>query len=290
MRKIPFTVLVVLVLLSYKAYAKPFTDWIDSIPDITQTDPKALFPFGGVHYCGPCAISNSLVWLGENGYEKLLPEKRGDQLHIQAELTKIIASEKYMDTTLQRGTSPRGILQGVSKYLHDCGYEYSELSYEGWREVPNQFNTGVKKPRLDWIESGLKENSAVWLNVGWYMFSPETREYTRVGGHWVTLAGFGVDKNGKENSNILIIHDPGARSGYKFSNDFARAARIRSGKLVGGGGRTQDASGFFKLLGMKFHPDIDAAILDGAIRLSLKAPKVISASKKEDSRKKIATQ
>ncbi len=291
MRKTISVALAIVILLPIFAHAKPFTDWIYSIPDMTQTDPKACFPYGGVHYCGPCAISNSLIWLGENGYGKLLPEKEGDRLHVQAELTNVIASKKYMDTTLESGTSPWGILQGVSRYLHDCGYEYSELSYEGWRAVPSQFNTGLKRPQLDWIEAGLKENSAVWLNIGWYMYSPETREYTRVGGHWVTLAGFGVDKNGKEDSSILIIHDPGSRSGYKFSNDFAKVVRIGSGRLVGGAGKSHDAAGFFKLTGgMKIHPDLDAAILDGAIRLILKAPTVISAGKKENMPKKTATQ
>ncbi len=259
------------------------TERINSIPDITQTDPRAGFPHGGIHYCGPCAISNSIFWLGENGYENLLPRlERGKDL--QAELTRILASSEYMDTTLEWGTSPAGILRGISRYIRDCGYEYSQLAYQGWREVPAGFDTGIEPPQLEWIISGLEGDAAVWLNVGWYVWASEKNEYKRVGGHWVTLVGFGIDGDGNLDPSVLIVHDPGARSGYVFSNDYAKLERIESGRMVGGGGSARNAAGYFRIKGgMKIQSGADAGILDGAIRLVMKR-NVLSADRRMEIR------
>lgn len=272
MRKILIAALAICVFLVHPAYGTSFTERLNAIPDLVQTDPNAGFPYGGVHYCGPCAISNSLVWLGENGYEKLLPRAEG-RLGIQVELTNMLASRKYMDTTLEWGTSPAAVLQGIAKYLKDCGYEYRQLSYQGWRRVPNRFNTGVRTPQPEWIKSGLQGDSAVWLNVGWYKFSREKKRYTRVGGHWVTLVGFGVDENGQEDPNIVIIHDPGANTpDCRFSNDYVRLRDIDGGTLIGGSGLTHSAAGFHRMAGgMRVQGKV-VAVLDGAIRLEMKKP------------------
>lgn len=34
-----------------------------TLPDLTQTDPRGEFARGGKSYCGPVAVSNSLMWL-----------------------------------------------------------------------------------------------------------------------------------------------------------------------------------------------------------------------------------
>jgi hypothetical protein len=255
------------------AYGTPFTDRLNSTPDIVQTDPHARFPYGGIHYCGPCAISNSLVWLGENGYEKLLPEGE-ERMGRQVELVNLLASGKYMDTTLEWGTSPAAVLQGISKYLRDCGYQYEQLSYQGWRKVPRMFNTGIRTPQPEWIKSGLIQgDSAVWLNVGWYKFNKDKKEYVRTGGHWVTLVGFGVDENGKEDPGVVIIHDPGANTPEcRFSNDYVRLKIIDSGTLIGGSGTAYSAAGFYRMTGgMRVYGKV-VALLDGAIRLEMKKP------------------
>jgi hypothetical protein len=231
-----------LILLASPASGASFTERIDAIPDIGQTDPKCHFPSGGVHYCGPCAISNSLVWLGEHGYERLLP-KAGDRICTQVELVNTLASRKYMDTTLEGGTSPAGVLTGIAKYLGNSGYEYRRLLYQGWRKVPAKFDTGVCSPRIEWIKSGLSGESAVWLNIGWYRYSPARKEYTRVGGHWVTLVGYGVDEAGKDDPDVIIIHDPGFVDGNGFFNDYVRVESIEGGTLVGGSGARCSASG-----------------------------------------------
>lgn len=274
MRRTLLLALAGFVLLAPPVYGTSFTDRMDSIPDITQTDPKADFPYGGVHYCGPCAISNSLVWLGENGYEKLLP-KAADRMRMQVALVNIIASPKYMDTTLEWGTSPAGVLQGIDKYLEDCGYRNRRLSYQGYRKVPAKFANGTTMPQLDWVKAGLSGDSAVWLNVGWYRYSARKGEYVRLGGHWVTMVGFGKDENGQADPNVLIVHDPGAPSGEN-PNGYIRVMNLEAGrKLVTGSGRPLDSGGLYKLRGgLRISNNVDAAVLDGAIRLEMGKPDI----------------
>lgn len=245
------------------------SDKINSIPDLTQTDPKARFPHGGIHYCGPTAVSNSLMWLAQNGYDKLMPPSAGRN-ESQAEMAMLLASEKYMNTTLEHGTSPTDILIGISRYLRDCGYRYKELEYQGWRRHPRKFTTGIAVPQLDWIKKSLIGPSAVWLNVGWYEHSSEENSYSRIGGHWVTLAGFGVDANGREDPSILIIHDPSPQRGKPYANEYVRVERIDTEGMIISGEKSTQAKGFFKLTdGLRKKRSADCAILDGAISLRM---------------------
>ncbi len=270
MRKIFPILLVIFIFLASPALCASSTERLYNMPDLTQTDPSAHFPHGGVHYCAPCAISNALVWLAHNGYGKLLPATRYGA-PAQAKLAMLLASDKYMDTTLEWGTSPAGVLEGLARYLADCGYLESKLSYQGWRKVPSRFHTGVKVPQLQWVESGMRGDSVVLLNVGWYRYSRKNNEYRRIGGHWVTLAGYGMDREGHEDPNVLIIHDPGSASGMQFSNDYVLMKKIKGGTIKSASGVRQDAAGFFKMGGgMKVHCEADIAILDGAIRLEMK--------------------
>jgi len=270
MKRITILALAIAAFLPILAYGAPFTERLNTIPDLIQTDPRAGFPYGGVHYCGPCAITNSLVWLGENGYERLLPSE-GSGLQMQSSLATILASKKYMDTTYEWGTSPASVLNGIAKYLRDCGYEYKQLSYQGWRKVSGKYNTGVGVPELGWVKSGLHGDSAVWLNVGWYKFSRVRNEYRRVGGHWVTLAGFGADESGQEDPNILIIHDPGVTPGCSISNSYVRMVKIQNGTISGAEGKVYNAAGFYRMAGMRMNGNVEA-IMDGAVRLEMRKP------------------
>ena len=69
------------------------------IPDFPQQNPDSAFEAGGVTYCAPVAVSNSLVWLKGNtdrDYQRLLIKK--------------LASQTYMSTSPYSGTSPSGVL------------------------------------------------------------------------------------------------------------------------------------------------------------------------------------
>ena len=272
MRRILLVLVLCLGFVSAAA-AQVFTERMNSIPDITQTDPKVKFPHGGFHYCGPAAVSNSLMWLAANGYDKLLP-KKGCPTGTQAEMACLLG-EKYMETRLDEGTSPAALLEGVAQFIKDCGYRYSKLQYEGWRQHPSQFDTGVVAPNLDWIKSGLLPgDSAVWLNLGWYRHDRKTDRYERLGGHWITLVGFGADKNGKEDPNSLVVHDP-AKLGQSGRNEYIRVEKIAAGQIHGASGVFVNAAGFHKIAdGLNLRNESDVAILDGAVVLQMLAKSI----------------
>jgi hypothetical protein len=106
----------------------------------------------------------------------------------------------------------------------------------------------------------------VLLNVGWY--KRLGNEYQRVGGHWVTLVGSRVGKNGH-----LIIHDPSGRS-PEGNHERVTAIRIRNGMLTGSKkGLPVSAADAWELSGelkIKTSSGANTSILDGAILLRLK--------------------
>ncbi|MFP5212435.1 MAG: hypothetical protein ACLGPL_03570 [Acidobacteriota bacterium] len=251
-----------------------FTVKMNAIPDQAQTDPSANFPHGGVHLCGPCAVSNSMVWLSDHGYRKLVPEGNGGKTS-QIDLVRLLGSDRYVGTTMEKGSSPEQIMLGVSRFLKDRGYDYERMQYQGWRQHSAQFSTGVTTPDLNWIKAGMLGNSAVWLNLGWYLYDEAKREYRRTGGHWVTMVGYGVDEHGTANDSVLIVHDPFPRNGMAPSNDYLHLERINDDAMIQSreappGGIS--AKGQYRLtrgIAMKTGA---RALLDGAIILHMAAP------------------
>ena len=61
-----------------------------AIPDLTQTDPRGNFPAGGVTYCGPVAVSNSLWALFGKEYE-------ARETFTQFDLVHELASQPFMN-------------------------------------------------------------------------------------------------------------------------------------------------------------------------------------------------
>jgi len=243
---------------------------MDSTPDMTQTDTEAYLPGGGNQYCAPVAVSNSFMWLADRGFDNLVKNLTARK-EAQAEVARILGTWRYMGTSLENGTGTTKLTNGVSRYIEHRGYQYRRLEYQGWRKHPGRFRTGVAVPELGWIKNGLIGNSAVWLNIGWYEYNPSTDKYRRIGGHWVTLVGFGVGQNGKEDPNILIVHDPAPRAGQKPSHEFVRVERISSGELTGkNSGLPRSAVGYYKLTdGMHMRKNADFAILDGVVVLQM---------------------
>lgn len=247
---------------------------INVVPDYVQTDLSyGGLPGGGTQYCAPVAVSNSLMWLDANGFSSLVPNSP-DRKEDQFDLAKLLGSSTYLNTNLIDGTGANAILEGVKKYIIDKGYEYTNLKYQGWRYHSTEFSAGSDVPSLDWIKTGIKENGSVWLNVGWYDYNAAANEYSRIGGHWVTLVGYG--HNGVSvDPNYLIVHDPSPRAGYDFANEYILISSIDSGKLAGNYfGLPRPAVGFLKISGgMHIKSTADYCILDGVIVLDM--PQVI---------------
>jgi hypothetical protein len=134
----------------------------------------------------------------------------------------------------------------VDWYLQDCGYQYARLQYQGWRYHDPAFGTGVEVPDLPWIKQGIRGYSSAWLNLGWYNYDAGTDQYTRTGGHWVTLVGYGHDSS-LATPTYLIIHDPAWGDGSSIFNLYLFLERIDSGTLVGNySGLPRSAVGYYK--------------------------------------------
>jgi hypothetical protein len=134
------------------------------------------------------------------------------------------------------------------------------MEYQGWKEHPRRFSSGIEIPDIDWITGGIEKDSAVWLNVGWYRHDRRYNTYHRVGGHWVTLAGF--------DGNVLIIHDPAPRAGLSFANEYVQTSVIEDGALADRKtGLYRPAAGYLMLgEGMHIKSIADVAIIDGAVK------------------------
>lgn len=248
---------------------------IEQTPDLMQSAPEAKLPGAGMTYCGPVAVSNSLIYLAEHGYPKLAPAHGSKGT--QGELARKLA--QYMGTNTKRGTSVERLLNGVHRFVKDRGYAIDSLQYQGWEPHPASCSTGVKYPQVQFLENSLQGDTAVWLKIGWYKYSSRTGLYHLFEGHWVTLVGCESQENSSSvpakpaaDEDVLIIHDPAPRSGSQFSSE-----RVRLEPITGGSFHTIDghpampANGFFKLKGdLKIKPGADCGILDGVVVLKLK--------------------
>lgn len=234
-----------------------------AVPDLTQTDPKGNFARGGRSYCGPVAVSNSLMAL-------FARDLKWEDV-TQYDLVNNLASLSCMNTDPLKGTSVRQLLRGVDLYLERRGERDYHLKFQGWRRHDLKHRTGVTEPRLDWIKGILAQGGAVWLNVGWYVREKEG-VYKRLGGHWVTAVGYGQDAAGDPQPDCLVIHDPAPRAGLGPQPQFVKMAPFESGKLTGVmRGLPRPARNLYRMEGgMHIKPTADLAILDGAAGLVLK--------------------
>ena len=111
--------------------------------------------------------------------------------------------------------------------------------------------------------------SNVVLNVGWYRRDEEKKLYRRLGGHYMTLVGY----RPQGDDFAYLIHDPASRSGPGKVTHEARLVPIPGGRLAPWKSYAQrSAEGHFLIEGIVVKSTADAAILDGAIRVTIARP------------------
>jgi hypothetical protein len=228
-------------------------------PDFLQTDRDAGFAKSGSQYCAPTAVSNSLMWLAAHGYEGL--RMRGKVKNKRAQIAMIHSLAEVMGTSPSVGTDAAQLLKGVESYVTEAGYSIGELSYEGWRPVPSDYDAG-EMPVLDDIRNAIADDqSAVWLNVGWYDWDEDSGDYERKGGHWVTVVGFEGDD--------LLIHDPSPSAGASPRTQRVSFEEIAEGRLTGNQKNLpRDAAGYYEV-GGEMATGNSTCVLDGAVFLRL---------------------
>lgn len=243
-------------------------NFINTIPDLTQGDPRTGFPGEGDNYCGPVSVSNSLIWLSKTSAPGLVPDG-SDPFVTQVELARLLGSGAYMNTDLDEGTGTSELMRGSKKYIESMGHRVESFLYQGWRSHPQEFSSGVSVPNIDWMKAGIHSRGAVWINVGWYDYNASSSTYKRIGGHWVTMVGYGVNQSGRYDSTSIIVHDPANRAGFDFENEYVTLTPLRSGTLTGNKtGLPRSAKGYLRTTGgMHIKSSADVGIIDGVVRL-----------------------
>jgi hypothetical protein len=235
-------------------------------PDLSQNDPELGLPAGGAAYCGPVAVSDWFMALSSHGYERLAPE--GSALkHRQIALVRALATPKYMGTSPIGGTGPQGLLLGLSRWIEHAGYGVARLEYQGWRQHPQRFATGVAHPKLSWLADALEARGAAWLHVGWYHRSRYELGLRRRGGHWLALVEV-AERDGE--APVISVRDPAPYAGATPTLEQATLREIEQGMLVDAPAALP-AKGYYELVsGIRLKRPDDIPIIDGAVILVLK--------------------
>jgi len=248
-----------------------YTDKIDAIPDIYQRNNTIGLPGGGWYQCGPSSATNVLVWLYMNGFTNL--SSGTEQQALNLTVWKLSGPD-FTNSNSLIGVDPDVLTRSIRKYVNNSGYVVTNMKFQGWKPVDEIFKTNVRAPQLDWIKQGIKSDSGVLLHQGWYTYNSNTDKYTRISGHWITAVGYGVNKNGTIDPNMIIIHDPVTGN---LKNEYINMTRINSGKLSGHTlieGNSSDGfyimSGSYLLTINGITPDY--VILEGAIRFNATRP------------------
>jgi hypothetical protein len=217
-------------------------------PHFWQLDPRGGFKNGGQAYCGPVAISDSLVYLAHHGFPELLPAGEGDEAQIA--LINLLASPHYLGTDEDHGTGSGSVLKGIEKYVVAHGYQCTTMEYEGLAHLGRHEEEFIvaDRPDLDWMKKGILDpHGAVWLDVGWYTPTGDG-QWKRTGGHWVPMVGFDA-----ADPYALLIHNPGIPANGGQSDDPARDVvhlqLVDAGTLDLGDGPIVSAAGRYVLSG-----------------------------------------
>ena len=159
---------------------------LEGLPGRLQYDPS--FPAGGANYCAPAAAANGLLWLARQGFPGLAPEVDGDAA--QAAMVRRLAL--LMDT---RGsvTYPGAFVRGLRAYVRAAGCTPRVLRHR----YPGS---------LDPLRRISEPGTLVWCSFGRYR--PEGSAYVRTGGHFVTVAGYGLDGQGRPDPSCVAFGDP----------------------------------------------------------------------------------
>lgn len=245
---------------------------VEGTPDVLQTDAEGGFTRGGMFYCAPAALADGLLWLAGQGYPALSPQT-GDPEEDGRALVRRLVEPRYLDTDKGWGSSTEDVLGGLERYLRDHGAQDFALLYQGWQEHAQAHSAGRELPDLAWVRQHATDpKTAVWLNLGWYVHDPQTDVWRRFGGHWVSVVGYGVTRDGKHDPNVVLVRDPSPRTGEAPRVEHVRLAPLRAGTLAGRYPRLpRAAKGLLKAQdGLLVRPGATAGLLDGVVVLKLR--------------------
>ncbi len=246
----------------HNALALPefFIDKSNDVPNICQSCFPEIIKWGGHPHCAPAAISNSLVWLSKNGFPSLQPFQTGDPQKDQARLVNVLGD--IMGTKESAGTSPQKALAGLRTFLQDKKVSFKRIAATGWRSVPDFVTLDHREVSLDWIKEGTLGQGSVWILIGWCHYDMAKDDCSIYDGHWMTVVGYGKNRLGEIDPNILIVHDPAERAERK--NYYASIGSLEHGTIDS----VRPAKGILTLSGdVILKPSADRGVIQGAYRL-----------------------
>ncbi len=206
---------------------------LEGMPSFQQRNIE--FIGGGKSFCGPTAASNALMWLADRGYPALKPSAENDS-SAQKKMIKRLAG---LMGTYRESTSLTSFTCGVNTYLRTVGY-----APKSWVSSGNGCaNYGLLPPDISVVRSMSSGNTVMWFSLGWYCLDESSRKYSRDFGHWVTLVGYGRNREGIADPNCFVIADPESPDGYKYIT----FKLLTEGKIGNGSSRV-DAKGYFNIV------------------------------------------
>ena len=213
------------------------TSRLDRMPDFSQTDKRLGLPGGGSHYCVPVASANVLVWLSEErGYKNLLPVQGLTTIEKVATVASRLGSDDLMSTAPKGGTNLQRFVDGLTGYIKQAGYRSSIESY-GPFKFKNVSRNNIGAPDMSRIKSDFASGAGVWVSISFLRETRRSGEYERVNGHMTTMAGFGVNSQGKTDRDVIILHDPDDGHASVVQRRYLQSERIRNGFVVDKSGK-----------------------------------------------------
>ncbi|HHI81600.1 MAG TPA: hypothetical protein ENJ99_00445 [Rhizobiales bacterium] len=186
-----------------------------------------------------------------------------------AAVARKLGSSRYMSTAPKGGTSHSRFLQGLSRFVSDAGYA-SKITYWGRWQMPSKYGRiNITAPDIYAIQDSFSSGSAVFLSIGFYKQGSRVNEWQRIGGHFVTVVGYGVDENGNVDRDMVILHDPDDGRTGKVQKRFLRLEEMRNGTFIDRRGNEADASGHMKVTGGMRLKEGYMAVVDAVVALDL---------------------
>jgi len=213
------------------------------------------------------------MYFAQNGYPNFLQnpqimrQRPKNPMEAQAAMIKLLMSPQMMKINPRTGTSSKGMIAGIRKYVEACGYS-GQIGYQGRAHFTDRSSFIGPNPNLDMIRACLAHpRGAVWLQAGFYNYDSQSRTFVRKKGHWVTLAGY--------DQQNLYIHNSSPRGETRPENDAVTPVPLPVVGAMGGdyNGPVKNSKGLYGLKSDTLKKDgTDGTILDGAMMMLLNDP------------------
>jgi hypothetical protein len=152
-------------------------------------------PNSGEDYCGPTSMTMNLFWLARQGFTTLAPEFTEANAY---NLDRVLGG--LANTTPTGGTQSSDLIEGVVLYLSLKGLSGSVHGHL------------IDAPTQEDLASYFTGYNLLATEIGWYKGTEGSHEYTRTGGHFVSLLDYDID------SQTATINNPAPHSLYPVVN------------------------------------------------------------------------